>query len=202
MNKLEDSIVAFNHAAATYDHDAKGEHARKLYPYMLEEIRSTYAPVLLDLGCGSGELMKLVLDEDPQRHITGLDISEEMLRIAQEKLHDRITLVKGNAQQLPFVDATFDMVYCNDSFHHYPDPKLAVQELQRVLKPQGRVIIGESWMMKPGRFLMNLYYHFSREGDVRMYSQKELKNLLAPYFHDIRCKKTKDHAIVITGVKN
>ena len=65
MNDLkEKSKAAFNQQAATYDKDIKGQHARSLYPVLLEKLSHIPFQSALDLGCGTGEMLKLILRKD------------------------------------------------------------------------------------------------------------------------------------------
>ena len=121
-DKKRQSQQAFDQQAATYDTDIQGSHARTLYPYMLQEITHAWGDRVLDLGCGTGALTAQVLEQDPRRQVTGLDLSEQMLAQARARLGDRVKLIQGDSECLPFPDGSFDVVYCCDSFHHYPDP--------------------------------------------------------------------------------
>ena len=80
MNTIkENSKAAFNQQAATYDKDIKGQHARSLYPVLLEKLSHIPFQSALDLGCGTGEMLKLILQKDPHKELCGIDLSEEML---------------------------------------------------------------------------------------------------------------------------
>ena len=116
----ENSKETFNQQAATYDKDIKGQHAHSLYPVLLEKLSHTSFHCALDLGCGTGEMMKLILQKDNRKELYGIDLSEEMLSVAKAKLPDEVKLLLGDSESLPFPDNFFDVVYCNDSFHHYP----------------------------------------------------------------------------------
>ena len=76
--KKEKSKKAFNDQAQSYDFDIKGKHARVMYPYVLEKLDKIDFNNFLDLGCGTGELIKLVLNTFSDKQAYGLDISEEM----------------------------------------------------------------------------------------------------------------------------
>lgn len=202
MNKLEQSRRAFDKQASTYDHDFHGEHARTLYPFLLQKIIQTSAKDVLDLGCGSAALMKQVYDEDSTRHLYGLDLSEQMLLIAQQTMKAHAQLTLGDAHQLPYQDNSFDLVYCNDSFHHYPDPFRVIQEVHRVLRPEGLFLIGESYQPFLSRFLMNAFFRFSKEGDVHMYHKKEFQALLQPYFHSMTYELVTKRCCIVCAQNN
>ena len=110
----ENSKAAFNQQAATYDKDIKGQHARSLYPVLLEKLSHIPFQSALDLGCGTGEMLKLILQEDAGKELYGIDLSEKMLHVAKSKLPEQVKLLLGDSEALPFSDNTFDVVYCND----------------------------------------------------------------------------------------
>lgn len=76
--------------------------------------------------------------------LTGLDLSPEMLAVARERATEsgrEIDLREGDAHALPFGDESFDTVVCTYSLCNIPDPQRAVNEMKRVLKPGGKLII-------------------------------------------------------------
>lgn len=111
--------AAFDAQAATYDAGMEGEHARRLYPHVLGEVRAAVAglaaPRLLDLGCGTGAL------------------AERVLGVA----------------------------------------------------PGGALVIGDAWQPAPARAVMNAWLPRSREGDVRIYSEAELRDILGAWFAEV-----------------
>lgn len=202
MNDLkEKSKAAFNQQAATYDMDMKGQHARSLYPILLERLSHISYHSALDLGCGTGEMIKQILQLDSRKELYGLDISEEMLLVAKNKLPDQVKLLLGDSESLPFQDNTFDVVYCNDSFHHYPAPRNVLREVHRVLKPGGTFLMGDCWQPYIGRVIMNFYMRHSKEGDVKIYSEAEMVSMLSEYFHDVSWERIGNTACISMGRK-
>lgn len=99
MNTIkENSKAAFNQQAATYDKDIKGQHARSLYPVLLEKLSHIPFQSALDLGCGTGEMLKLILQKDTHKELCGIDLSEEMLAVAKSKLPEQVKLLLGTAR--------------------------------------------------------------------------------------------------------
>ena len=197
----ENSKTAFNRQAVTYDRDIKGEHARSLYPVLLEQLSRIPYHTALDLGCGTGELMKRILEEDGSKVLYGLDLSEQMLEAAKKKLGGKVDLVLGDSEHLPFEDASFDVVYCNDSFHHYPAPDEVLGEVFRVLKPGGTFLMCDSWHPGLGRVLINAWFRHSREGDVKLYSEREMRKLLSGHFSEIQWERVGSNACMAMGIK-
>jgi len=99
----------------------------------------------LDLATGTGELAIMIARTEPEVHVTGLDLSREMLAVADRKvaelgLSHRIDLVEGNALALPFPDQSFDVVTCGFGLRNFPDLPAALKEMRRVLRPGGRAV--------------------------------------------------------------
>jgi ubiquinone/menaquinone biosynthesis C-methylase UbiE len=97
----------------------------------------------LDVACGSGAL---VLALAPRvQWARGLDLTPEMLARARafqaERQIPNAAFVCGDSDQLPFRDASFDLVTCQCAFHHMPKPELALKEMIRVTKPEGRLML-------------------------------------------------------------
>lgn len=197
----EISRAAFNRQAADYDSGVKGRHARSLYPVMLEQLFRLPFHTALDLGCGTGELMNRILLRDSGKILTGIDLSENMLREAKAKLGNRALLLLGDSERLPFGGGSFDVVFCNDSFHHYPAPDRVLSEIRRVLKPGGTFLMCDCWHPAAGRAVINFYMRHSREGDVRIYSEHEMRKLLSRHFSEIRWERVGHAACLACGVK-
>lgn len=200
-DKKQKSIKAFNQQAATYDQDLRGRHARSLYPVLAEKLSFLSYHSALDLGCGTGEMLRLLSEQDKTKELTGLDISEKMLAAAEAKLKDRVRLVLGDSEHLPFPDRSFDIVYCNDSFHHYPAPEKVLAEVRRVLADHGTFLMGDCWQPAAGRVIMNFYMRHSNEGDVKIYSEKEMTTLLSKFFSHVHWEQVGKNACIAWGEK-
>ncbi len=131
----------------------------------------------LDLGCGTGnytlELKKRGFD------VVGLDISKEMLRIAQKKIPE-IAFIRGDAYKLPFKNNTFDLVLSITMFEFIKNPEKIIKEIYRVLKPGGEIIIGTMnakslWFLfkRIKSFFIETAYRYAR-----FYTVSELEKLL------------------------
>lgn len=106
---------------------------------------------ILDVACpkgyrseyGTGELTRLLLEQNPQQQITGVDISKAMLEIACDKLdaYPNVSLPHASVTSLPFDNDSFDLVICTNAFHYFASTQLALAETKRVLKPEGELII-------------------------------------------------------------
>ena len=96
---------------------------------------------LLDVGCGGGWFLRDVNRKFPHLKLTGCDLSEPMLVYSKNLLRDKATIVRGDAQNLPFSDESFDCVTSTLAFHHFPEPDKAISEFRRVLIPNGLMAV-------------------------------------------------------------
>jgi ubiquinone/menaquinone biosynthesis methyltransferase len=97
------------------------------------------ADTCLDLACGTGDLCFLLADRFPQARIEGIDLSQEMLSVADRRnlRGDRIRLSVGDMGALPQADASMDVVTGGYALRNAPTLETALQEVYRVLKPGG-----------------------------------------------------------------
>jgi ubiquinone/menaquinone biosynthesis C-methylase UbiE len=105
--------------------------------------RVTSGGRVLDLAPGPG-FLAIEIAKAGRQSVTGLDISESLVRIALQNAKDAGVTVDfrhGNASEMPFPDASFDFVVCAAAFKNFGDPIGALNEIHRVLRPGGRASI-------------------------------------------------------------
>lgn len=196
------SKSAFNVQANTYDVDKNGKHARGQYKYVLNELQQLDFQKILDVGCGTGEILKSITERYSFAQLYGLDISEEMLKQANDKLKGTATLILGDAKNITLETNSFDLLLCTDSFHHYPNPQQAISEFYRVLKHGKFLLIADYWKPFPIRQIMNLFISYSNEGDVKIYSKKEIIEFLKRGgFQEITYKKIQNSGYLVIAKK-
>lgn len=127
---------------------------------VIKEIKAVPHHAILDIATGTGDVAIAASGLDTQ--ITGLDLSEKMLDVAREKVSKRginnIELIKGDSENLPYDDATFDVVTVSFGVRNFEDLRKGLSEMQRVLKPGGKLIILE--FSYPSKFPVKQLYHF------------------------------------------
>jgi SAM-dependent methyltransferase len=127
----------------------------------------------LELGCGAAQFGIRVARRGAA--VIGLDFSANQLMAASPHIAEagvRFPLVRGNAEELPFADRSFDLVFCDHGAVGFTDPRITVPEVARVLRPGGRLVcnmatpfIWVTWPMvdgPPGRELVRSYYDSTR----------------------------------------
>jgi ubiquinone/menaquinone biosynthesis C-methylase UbiE len=102
----------------------------------------------LEIGPGPGYLGLEWLKHTQGTELRGLDISPDMIAIAEANaneygLSSRVRYVQGDGQKLPFEDATFDAAFTNGSLHEWSAPEKTFAEIHRILKPGGRYFISD-----------------------------------------------------------
>jgi ubiquinone/menaquinone biosynthesis C-methylase UbiE len=110
--------------------------------YEIHEYERFKDKKVLDVGCGNGYVSSLFAKEGAHAH--GIDITPTGIELCQKRF--QIMGLSGNflvanAEELPFQDNTFDCVTSMGVLHHVPNTEKAVQEIFRVLKPGGRLIV-------------------------------------------------------------
>jgi SAM-dependent methyltransferase len=144
-----------------------------------EEILAAEPRRVLDVGAGRGELAERIREAGIE--VMALDQSARMVELTRER---GIEAAVGDAQALPFEDATFDVVVANFMLYHVPDVHLALSEIVRVLRPGGRLVaatngvgqLAELWELV-GRDLSDRRQLFMRETGAEF---------LEPHFAEVR----------------
>jgi len=124
----------------------------------------------LDIGCGSAPL-SIELAKITSLNMTALDVSPFMAELAWENvrksgLEDRIQVVVGDVQNMPFESDRFDLIVSRGSFHFWEDKVKAFQEIYRVLRPGGRTFIGGGdgylWPRDPPGIIRKILFRLGR----------------------------------------
>ena len=116
--------------------------------------------LVLDLGSGPGVIPIKIATKCKGLEVLGVDLSEAMLQIARKNLQaaglgSRVRFERADAKRLDFPDCTFDAVISNSLLHHLQDPRIALVEAARVLKPGGAVLIRD--IRRAPAFLFGLW---------------------------------------------
>lgn len=119
----------YDKIANGYD-ELYGEEQLRKAEIISKNIKVKKNDKLLDIGCGTG-IASSAFDCEK----IGIDSSVELLKQAS------MPVVEGNAEQLPFNDEEFDIIICVTAIHNFSDPEKAINEMDRVVKNDGKIII-------------------------------------------------------------
>ncbi|SNX87141.1 related to menaquinone biosynthesis methyltransferase ubiE [Melanopsichium pennsylvanicum] len=140
--------VLKSHSARTAENSAA---------FLLPYLRPNFQ--ILDIGCGPGTITTSLASYIPDGCIIGTDYSAQVVAKAQKRLNqlrtgtlpnadrtvaDRVTFQIASVLELPYLDDTFDVVYCHQMLLHLPDPVSALKEMRRVCKPGGLIAAREA----------------------------------------------------------
>lgn len=166
------------------------------------QLKNVSYEALLDVGCGTGFLIDLLTRQRKARYV-GLDLSEGMLRMAEQKQIAGAEFVNGSADKLPFADESFGIVTCSQSFHHYPYPEKAMQEARRVLKKGGLYILSDTGVGGLGAFIDNhILFPLAKSGDCHTTNRKGIARMMEKTgFRVTECRQIRGFIYTVTGVK-
>jgi SAM-dependent methyltransferase len=119
---------------------------------------------LLEVACGTGHWLSRLSPVAQTRH--GLDLSPGMLAQARERA-EHIDLVRGYAGRLPYLSASFDLIYCVNAIHHFDDPAAFVAEARRLLRPGGALaVVGMDPHTSRDAWYVYDYFEGARQTDL------------------------------------
>lgn len=177
----------YDQMAAVYD-QRWSNYVRNTLSFLKNWAQISPLAIVLDVACGTGEFERLLLADCPTQQIVGVDISDKMLAIAEQKCHayPNVSFQIARASTLPFTNDSFDVIVSANAFHYFDDPNAALGEMKRILKPNGTVVILD-WCKD---------YLLCRVCDVvlklfdpaytQCYTQNEFHSLLASAQFDVR----------------
>lgn len=175
------------------------QHQPETY-WTIELLKLNKEEKILELGCGAGYAIKMLLEHDSVKHITGLDLSHTILKSARlrnrhETNKGRARLVQGNVNQLPFDNQQFTRVFSIQSIYFWDKIDETLSDIYRVLKADGKVVLT----------LSNGKAGVMWNGINEMVEEKVLPHMKKIGFKNIKLVKGPDsrqyHTIAIIGDK-
>ena len=172
MPSIKDAEVErFDRWAASYDRSVMqrlyfGPVHAKMLSFLQRKGTKEPPSCILDVGCGTGRLLRAASIQWPEAQLWGVDQSLRMIAEAT-RLNPTITFRTASAEALPFPDQTADVVLCSLSFHHWSDQAKGLTEIARVLRPGGLFCLADHSLL-----LLRLL-------GERVKSRKEIGALLA-----------------------
>jgi ubiquinone/menaquinone biosynthesis C-methylase UbiE len=189
---MADPVVAeYSKAAERYD-QKWAFYLEATTRETLRRLPMTSAARVLDVGCGTGELLRRLRAKYPDAALAGLDPVPEMLAVARDKLSGKEDLRIGYADSLPWTGGSFDVVVSCNMFHYISHPVEALREMARVVRHGGSVVLTDWCDDYLACRLCNLYLRLTNRAFYKTYRQAECVDLLhRAGFSDVRLERYK-----------
>ena len=173
----EKDIERFDHWSSTYEHSwmqrAFFDRAHQATLALAAGIVHQPADVL-DIGCGTGKLLRQARTYWPEAHLIGVDPANGMIEMAK-RLTPNATFFTSMAEALPLQDASIDLALSTISFHHWQDQAAGIREIARVLRPGGYFLLVDmsfpDWLVR----VFRLKRVHSRAGLQALFNQAGLQ---------------------------
>jgi SAM-dependent methyltransferase len=163
---------------------------------------------VLDVGCGSGSMARLIARSFPRARVTGVDICEQYLDFAERKARDEglqnVNFRRGDVFELPFADATFDVVWAKYLLQWLKQPKGALAELKRVTKPGGLVVSCDFAGFASEHFPVDAEFEHQLRDVMACVVDGNIGRKVAPYmialgFRDVQVETETDTLFTVIG---
>ena len=176
MHHLKD--MSFSERASTYDSSWVAKHAQKLYLLLINEIQIHENSTVLDVGCGTGTILKGLSDKCKINGF-GIDAEEKMLEIARQKC-PKIDFSIQRCDNTNFSNNTFDIIIASLAYHHFDNREGFAKEAGRIIKQGGILYIADPifpWLLRKiiNGFLSQIHMHGG------FFSAKELETQFSKY---------------------
>ncbi len=138
------------------------ELRRTFGPRVLESAGSTGVGRVLEVGCGQGVGIELILAHFAHAEVVGIDVDAKMIQRAKRRLAsrgDRVEVRHGDVCGLPFADRSFDVVVDFAVVHHVPGWRAALSEISRLLRPGGQFLFEDHDVTKHSLFARTFFAH-------------------------------------------
>jgi arsenite methyltransferase len=203
MSMTQDSSKYFQQVAGTWDSIRAGYFGESVRESAIAKAYLRPEMVVADVGAGTGFIAGGLAPL--MRRVYVVDGSPEMLAVARQNLADfnNIEFEHADGQDLPFPDDSLDAVFANMYLHHAPDPLAAIQEMVRVLRPGGRLVITDmdthphTWLKEE---MADVWQGFDREQLRSWFAQAGLVNVLVDCTGQDCCAEGQDQQQVRISV--
>jgi len=145
--KKANDIEKFNHWSSTYENSwGQWFLFDRLQRHVLDMAKKAHTPnTVLDVGCGTGRLLRKARKYWPEAKLIGVDPSKGMIEKACRLMPDAKFYVRL-AESLPLPDESVNLAFSTASFHHWQDQEKGLQEIKRVLQVGGLFFLADFWL--------------------------------------------------------
>ena len=163
--------------ADNYDSTLDGKFTEKFKELLLTNMSINNNDSILDIGCGNGTLLSKMA-KIKMINGFGTDISPQMIKVAKIR-HPELNFIVSGCEEISFSDNSIDIITVCAAYHHFPDVNAFALEAKRLLRPNGSLYIAEIYLPAIIRHIANIALPFSKHGDVKFYSHKEIVNIFS-----------------------
>ena len=149
----------FGKKASTYD-KSLGKITGRFHHLLLEQLELNPGANILDIGCGTGSLLRKIADSYPINGF-GIDMSENMIVEAKKKCPE-MEIQVSRCEETPFRENTFDAVTTCMAYHHFSDRAGFAKEAARIIKPRGCLYIVDPCFPFVIRKTLNTFFRIFR----------------------------------------
>jgi ubiquinone/menaquinone biosynthesis C-methylase UbiE len=153
------AVTRFDRRAATYDHSVLQPVFYLPVQQAALHLAARQLPAprrILDVGCGTGTLLRQAAKRFPDAQLVGVDLAGAMLAAAGAATPAELPIwfVHARAERLPLADGVFDLVLSTMSFRHWSDQSAGLAQVRRVLTPGGMLVLAEVFADRPRRTIV------------------------------------------------
>lgn len=175
-NKTVQSKMTYNKMARDYEISPEGRYTSNHKKELIKKVIINDGDTILDVACGNGFLLN-ELSKKAKVKAYGIDISENMIKIAGEK-YPNCTFLSKDCYPLDFESESVDVITVSCAFHHFEKPQEFANECIRILKAEGMIYMAEPYFQPLIRWIANsIVFPFTNSGDVKIYSSKNLNTI-------------------------
>ena len=173
-NKGSDSVTEFNRRSRTYETSwEQWLIFDRVHRIVLDFAKEIDPGCVLDIGCGTGRLLRKAGECWPSAQLIGVDHAEGMVERARS-LTPNATFHLSSAESLPLPDSYVDLAFSTLSFHHWSNQRQAVKQVARVLRPGGHFVLAD---ISPPLGIWKIVRHFQTNSPSRIREKFEFAGL-------------------------
>ena len=161
-------------------------HLRRFMQRMYEMLMEAEPKRVLDAGCGEGFATSYLARQNPDLHLTGVDLSREAVAYANAHFGEQAQFREGSVYKLPFSDNAFDVALCSEVLEHLDDPDRAAEELKRVARSHVLITVPREPHFKRLNDLGRLLRISPDPGHVNFWTKKTFPAFVERHFERAR----------------